>query len=335
MTLAAALACGPPSVSEKLEAYHAAVGQIVASGEMGRDADPAAVRLPARRDRRIEVSEHRVGLFDFLALQGCRLGVLVGERNSQLGRVMVPVRRLVYESELLEAGDACLAGLGERRREEIAGILEQKRDELPQHIWNAVWVGGEMEGYLAAMRGDPAFLVDPEQSAEGVLHEIGRVLERRPFGSRDARDLEGALSGLRGQPVAGALVIGMERARIHLEEISDLLGRVEPAGCGRTERRLVEVFQRHYVSIVQPELVELDREAGPIVDGLARVYRASRPASVPASMQGFYETVLSPRGGLRSGYRAAVVRHASSWSPTLVACEAIPGQASTGRREAG
>ena len=42
------------------------------------------------------LSNREVSLFEFLALRGCRLGELAGDRNSQLGRVMVPSRQLIY-----------------------------------------------------------------------------------------------------------------------------------------------------------------------------------------------------------------------------------------------
>jgi hypothetical protein len=89
-------ACGAPGPEQRLDAYRESVGALVATKHLVDGAPVRDVLLPARRERRMEVAEHRVSLFEFLALRGCRLGELAGDRNSQLGRVMVPSRQLIY-----------------------------------------------------------------------------------------------------------------------------------------------------------------------------------------------------------------------------------------------
>ena len=153
--LAAASACGAPSPESRLDAYRDAVARVVAPQRAAPETE--APRLPGRRERRLEVGDYRIGLLDALNLQECRLGELVVQRNTLLGRVMVPSRRLVYELEVLEAADVCLPELDDRRSVELGELMDRKRAELPRHVWNAVWEKSELCDYLLFSGGDPAW----------------------------------------------------------------------------------------------------------------------------------------------------------------------------------
>jgi hypothetical protein len=97
------------------------------------------------------------------------------------------------------------------------------------------------------------------------------------------------LGALRGHDSAGALLLRLERSPVGLDAISDAL---DSAGCDTTRRRLMRVFETHYVGQVQPDLAALDRSAGPMRETLARIYQASLPDGPPPSMQAFYEEGL-------------------------------------------
>ena len=99
--------------------------------------------------------------------------------------------------------------------------------------------------------------------------------------------------------------------------------------CEARHRRLAQVFRTRYLPL-QTSLGALDRRAGPLLEALATLYRASAEGvEVPPAMQRFAEGVLgsAPEAGLWTRYRRAVLDHAAAWSPLLEACGLLPGAA--------
>ncbi|MCG8613151.1 MAG: DUF3080 domain-containing protein, partial [Pseudomonadales bacterium] len=120
--------------------------------DIGEDRDTLQARLrylpprPERRDTLLELPPITIGLLQFADLYGCELQVLIGERNSVLGKVMHTSRRLDYESRLFHALYACMASTLDadfsttEKQAFLSGLLElqqQKKQQLPAVIWNS------------------------------------------------------------------------------------------------------------------------------------------------------------------------------------------------------
>ena len=115
------VSCGVPPAPERFERYAAEVDEILRPGadelRIGdaRAPERAHYVLPRRSARRLEAPADRAGALDFLATIGCALSEVVAERNSGLGRVLVPARRWAYERRVVDEIERCLPGLeGER-----------------------------------------------------------------------------------------------------------------------------------------------------------------------------------------------------------------------------
>jgi hypothetical protein len=318
------LACGSPGVVERTRSYHAEVHDAVGGDAVLRAYEGGERLYPPLRERRLDVTDERIGVLDFLALQGCRLGELAGYRNSPLGRVMVPTRRLAHEIEVLDAAAECLPGIEDpERRSRLETLLARKRGELPRHVWNALWTDGELERYLATERL-------PEAGRWSVyathsLVAVGRHLDRSALGVGDVRALEASLGELRGARPAGGLLRALDEVGHHLEAVAVLLEGSGAGDCSATRRRLVRVFRRTYVNL-QPELARLDRRGREVVEALSDALGASaRGTEVPVAMQRYRER-LDPEDedSLWSRYRRAVLRHAEAWQPTLRHCDVHP-----------
>jgi hypothetical protein len=102
---------------------------------------------PRKRFRLLAIAEFQIGMLDFLSLQDCGLGELVGRRNSSLGRVMPASQLVVYELEFLDAAGDCIASLradGEAElADRLADVAIRKRRDLPQVFWNAIFGSDE------------------------------------------------------------------------------------------------------------------------------------------------------------------------------------------------
>ncbi len=316
-------ACGVPEIGDRVTDYEQALRELVPDAEAVATPTPAS-RLPGRRDRQLEASDQRIGVFDFLAIQGCSLSQVVGRRNSSLGRLMVPSQQLIYELELLRVLGECAQTLSPERASRFDEILVAKRRELPRHVWNAVWLGAEMEAYLSS--APPAFA----RSGDGTdsLHRALDVLEEEPGGEPDGERLERALNGLRTAFPTGALLGRLAEVREGIDRSSILIERASRgASCGIRERRLVRVFEERFV----PMQGEISKLAGRIVmrlDLLDRLFveTAARVVTPPSAMQRYHAAFLDPEhpSGLYQLYRASMSRHVSAWKPILVACGRLP-----------
>ncbi|NNL85173.1 MAG: DUF3080 family protein, partial [Myxococcales bacterium] len=265
-----------------------------------------------------------IGVFDFLAVVGCELSEVVAERNSGLGRVLEPTRRFAHEVAVIDAIDACLPSLGAERANRLRAVAEDKEGELPAHRWNAIWLDSEVERFL----GDgPASLVGGTDSSDGPrqLARVAREMAQKGPRFPPAESLEAAFRELRDDPAIGGVIREIDRARRDLSFVAARVVRTPTDSCDRTARRLVRIFEAHYLAI-QSRLVEVDRRAGSVLEALDSLYRASAQGiSVPPAMQQFGTAILdtSSESGLWQRYRAAVLGHAAAWDELLRVCGVI------------
>ncbi len=236
---------------------------------------PASGELPAyprKRALRLPVKPQRVGMLEMLDLQGCELGVLVGERNAQLGRVMAPSERLIYEARVLRAIPACPTD-DPALRDKLAGALEHKRAELPRHRLHALWGGAELRGVLT----HPGFNEGAQVTGAVVaMRELGAAL-MDPASRADG--LRASLEHLHAHRAAGGVLRTAVAFNAELVGITAALRRAtdgEVASACRAGRRVKEAFRNHYPGSVQPALARVQGRAR----ALLRSVRALREATV-------------------------------------------------------
>ncbi len=312
-------ACGPPSRSDLLRAWERAVADSLGVEHASRPAS-TGVRLPARRERVLEVSDLRIGWSDYFSFHGCRWGELVSQRNSQLGRVMPATRRVVYELEFLEAAGPCLEGLSPTRRQKFEEAVDTKRSEVGRHVWNAVWTGPEMERFLSS---GPSPILGRQVATREALAKLEAAVAAEFRSPADGEALVAALGELHRAKGAGPLLHDLARARDALSSVAAELERFSPERCDARSRRLERLFEERYVSRVQPLVAELERETRLVLASLALVYeRTLRLSGEPGPvLHRYYARVLRADGdALGPGFRAASRRHARAWKPLLAAC---------------
>ena len=73
---------------------------------------PLALRFRNRLSSSFSRATERVNMLQFLQLQDCAAGALVGERNSSLGRVQGFSQRWRYDVQLVEALSDCSGTAG-------------------------------------------------------------------------------------------------------------------------------------------------------------------------------------------------------------------------------
>lgn len=93
--------------------------------------------MPRSGELRIEIDRLSINLLDSFRLDRCRLGQVVAERNSALGKIQSTSARLRYEIDSISAIEECLAS-GEvtdaRLENMLQDALTHKRESLPLYI---------------------------------------------------------------------------------------------------------------------------------------------------------------------------------------------------------
>jgi hypothetical protein len=279
-----------------------------------------ALLLPRRRERRLAVHDLRMGPFDFLATIGCSLSEVVAQRNSSMGKVLVPTRRFGHELAVVDAMKECLPKLSHERAERFKSKLSTKYAELGRHRWNAVWLDNDLERYLSF---GPASLIGGADSRDGTA-QLMRA--SRALSADDVSELESAFEQLRDDASMGSTVALAGRAATEFERVAGVVGQHSVTGCRAEERRLAQIFQNQYLPL-QVELGDLNRKVKGFVDAFDALYASSvNGVEVPEKMEVFQLAVLGSEGtpGVWGRFQQSMRAHAAAWAPLLEECGVIP-----------
>ncbi|WP_323127221.1 DUF3080 domain-containing protein [Marinobacter sp. JSM 1782161] len=300
---------------------------------------PVADLFPRRRERRLPMPELDLGMLDFLSLYGCELQVVVGERNSGLGRVMQPSNVLRYEVRFINAAEDCLPTLAEKK--ELQAAVRQARrskiDSLPIAIWNATWATEEIERLFTRTEG--VYPLDATGATVDDLTTDVNLMNARLsalLAGRTGTDL-GFLDNVQqrwqaedrlGQLIKSALLLTTrlnDAADLVERRLADyplcLNGKTNPdADIARN------MFYAVYAERVQPYMAAVDRARVGLVAGFAEL-AAMQQAVMPEAFGPYYRRYLKQSGdeSIWAGLDTAVQRHTESWQRLLKQCGMTPG----------
>ena len=144
-----------------------------------------------------------INLLDFLALQPCKLQLIIAQRNSALGKVALESQKLINELLFLNLAQECLDRLGpndQLLKEKIRESILKKKGDLPLTIARATLGGPEFKEMWSSSVGGLFF------DSEGILalNYIRKRSENWLEGIYHLEDLEleDNLSVLRSAPLA-------------------------------------------------------------------------------------------------------------------------------------
>lgn len=103
--------------------------------------DPAPLDLqplPSITTTRADIADSSITLVELVATRACGLDLLLGERNSSLGKVMAPSQRLKYELEFLKQVQPCLTNpdIELDLQQKLAAIASEKARQIDKHWQN-------------------------------------------------------------------------------------------------------------------------------------------------------------------------------------------------------
>ncbi|MHA6493384.1 DUF3080 family protein [Pseudomonas borbori] len=333
-------ACTPADSGLALQADYLQRLTNALDGEHAAPFDPSQLtryRMPPRRERLLEIAEIRIGLLDLLVdVRRCPpLQQQISQRNSILGKQMVPSSRLAYEGELLRAIDACVAHLqapdDQQLRENLEQLAAQKRTQLSSVFWNA-WNGStEVEHYLRfAEQTLPVTPLD-DGAALAALAQLAHVASGLPqVLPPPAEELESLFFALHASDQGGRLISSLASLSHSLNQASELLERRQqqrpicPQGKATPRARIVQnIFVKYYAGAMQPYLAEIDQRGRQWSQQLRRLAAIT---TAPATTRSYLTQLAGTEDSLWLDFQQATTRHVQAWQRTLQSCGLAPGQ---------
>lgn len=328
--------CNPFSSAESMmDEYVERVGRVLERDPVFSDLPPASP-LPRRRDRRLPMPELDMGMLDFLSLYGCELQVVVGEKNSVMGKVMQPLNLLRYELRFIEAGEQCLPEISrESVKESLEEAIASKKETLPVVLWNGTWGVEEMESLFTLAKGD--YPIAPEGNPVSDLaidaNRLNDLTEQLLRGDLSpSLDFLGAVQQRwQAEYRAGQLI---NSARLLIARLEDASALLEQRINGRplcldgkpnNQSDIVQsMFFSVYIDKVQPYMSDLRQARRQLIEPLYQLAALQRD-TMPAAFRDWYRYHLAD--GEESLWRRldqAMAEHTRLWQGLLEQCGLRP-----------
>lgn len=293
-------------------------------------------RLPPRRERLVAIAEVRIGLLDLLidARRCPHLQQLISQRNSSLGKQLMPSQRLGYEGDLLRALDACLPHLNDNTalKKTLLHIADEKRQQLHAVFWNALNGSAEFEHYLRF--ADQALTIGarPDEAALDALQRLASIGASLPQQlPPSAETLEPLFFALYASEQGGRLITNLASLTHHLDEGSAMMELRQkhrpPCPLGRATNRgriLQNIFIRFYAGGLQPYVAQIDQHGQ---HWQAVLRQLQHIEGIPPATREHLQRLAGEQESLWLDFRAATARHVKAWQTLLDSCELAPGQA--------
>src|SRR3989338_8505797 len=294
-------------------------------------------RLPARRERLIEIAELRISLLDLLVdVRRCpALQQQISQRNNSLGKQLTPSSRLAYEGDLLRALDDCSEHLRSQDQQPLRNTLEQlaqeKRAQLPGVFWNALNASPEVERYLRFAEQPLAPNADEDNAALDALAQLAAIGGALPDAlPPSAEQLDPLFFALHASDQGGQLISSLASLTHSLNQGSDMLNSRQqrrplcPTGkATERARTLQNIFVKYYAGGLQPYLALVDQRGQAWSSSLRSL---SGVAQVPPATRVYLQQLSSDEASLWADFQQATARHVRSWQTVLNSCGLAPGQ---------
>lgn len=301
--------------------------------------------FPSKRQRMLTTPDIREGMLEVWDFKQCGMMHLISERNSVLGKVMLPSQKMRYELRFIAALQTCLhkmqaiAEPSQTQQNFIArlnDIAQLKQQHLGREIWNGIYNSDEISQHFAL--GQPPLATTPDQSGH-VLRALTQLHTLAELHAATALELPTWLEDIEstyyafysspfGAQLLPALVMLTETLHGTAAAIETRLQRSPFCHQGHRPRRaeiLRNIFQKYYAGQVQPYMALIQREGQEwlmLHDGIMNAL------PTPEAMQTYQQRVisLSTPDSLWQRWQAANRRHTQAWQDILGQCGMMPGQ---------
>ncbi len=295
------------------------------------------ITLPRPRDRRVEIEPLEINMLDFLSLYGCELQVVVGERNSIMGRVMTPLNQLRYQLRFINKARQCLPQVEKQSlKTQLKQAIDHKQANLPAYFWNSVWADEPMASLMTQSKGLYQRDADKDQlsSLSIDIDHAKTVLSQLQSGPVDSElksmgeiQQHWVFTHTPGQLINSARLL-ITRLDDATRLIDQRLG-AEPL-CylnkpNTQSDRVKGVFFTVYIGRVQPYLAEVSQASEQLFGKLAAL-AGQQDTLMPDTFRPFYRQVLDKEhpDNIWTMLDKSIERHTKSWQRLLSQCGMQP-----------
>ncbi|WP_439509420.1 DUF3080 family protein [Marinimicrobium koreense] len=333
LTTALLSACQPtPPAEAMLDDYLERLARVLEVDEPPLEA-ASLPRMPPARVLQVDIEPLSINLLEFWEFRRCGLAEILGERNSVLGRVMVPSQHLHMDGRILQQLRHCIDTLEDEELIELASELEdRKRQQWPARYWNATAAAPELRAFWspATTPLEPGREASYQRALTALrfLTELPQELERQQWPERT--DLEAQYQALEQYALGGRLLQSLTLGRRYIEAGSVMLERARqqstlcPGGLQKRELEYARnVMVKVFIGNIQPWLAAVNRRASGVTTEyqalLAQQSGELRPALQPFAEQ-LSEHHLAFQDSLRD--------HVDRWKALFDSCDskAIPSR---------
>lgn len=286
--------------------------------------------LPSYRMKQQVLATFDLGLIDFLSLQHCELALLVGNKNSVLGRVMPNSQRFLYEVRVIKALNECeIESATLRSKLQFAAGI--KREELNKAYANALFNSKETDvfysfsnGYLPFSESESGF--HELRASLSLLAQLGKMIDKGLSANEIA--LSGVLSDFEqhfkvthDSEYAGRLLMSLLLLTDYLNAISGSLSLLvaDDDFCRGPMVFLRQKFKVHYVEKLQPYMARVNQSAYDVLASMTKIRLASAEPS-QALGQFLQQFSMGDDKAIWRPYQQSVKVHAYEWNRLLRAC---------------
>jgi len=309
-----------------MEEYLSRMSRVFAS-ELSMSDRTTLPSLPSMKYRRFDIPPYTVNMLQFLSLYGCELQVVIGEKNSVLGKVMQAVERLNYELRFLAAAEICVRTLDDepKLKQAINDAITFKQQQLSNVIWNAIWATDEIGNFLSyATDYYPVSASKTETAGLSRLNQLNKQWQSLNL-MADTAVLSELQHRWQYDSSAGQLLKTIHMLNYFLEHANSILKRqkslcLQQKVTPRAER-MKGFFFAVYIAKVQPYLAKVYQDAAPLISELNQLASLTAPPS--NQFEDYRQKVLIDNW---NDYKNHLDQHTRLWQRHLSQCGMQPGQ---------
>lgn len=228
--------------------------------------------MPAAAQLQQDAAPVKIDLLDYWAFRECGLTLILSERNSVLGRVMLPSQLLHIDGRILRQLRYCEEQLKDPELLQLTQqLLAEKHAQWPVRYWNATIAAPELHRFWSSATtplkpGEEATYTP----AEAALHELQLLPQKLEASAAwpEITILESHYQQLDAYALGGKLLQSLQLAHDYLLAANELLARATnqknlcPRGNALKELDYARnVMRNYFVGEVQPWLAAINQRA--------------------------------------------------------------------------
>jgi hypothetical protein len=252
--------------------------------------DPAPLDLqplPSITTTRLDIADSSITLVELVATRTCGLDLLLGERNSSLGKVMTPSQRLKYELAFLKQVQPCLNNpdIAPDLQKKLAAIASDKTTQIDKHWQNFLQQDETLRQQLHPYRnlsepGSVAGVAETMQALHSLL-ALKKSMVEQNWQQASSINPEQALEALYKANTLSQLQQSLRVSRNWLQSLNHQLDRVDltaqcPAGKSSDKAEILNtILLQYFIGKVQVYLAQVDGTYQQLYPLLQQLYQGT------------------------------------------------------------